>query len=67
MISTINSLIVGAICGLGPIILGTIKKQMTLGICGLFACILSGLVLSIFLAGPMCVFFIWLITKKYNT
>lgn len=67
MIITINSLIVGCICGLAPIILGTIKKQIALGICGLFACILSGLVLSIFLAGPMCVFFVWIITKKSNT
>lgn len=59
-----GALLMGGICGLGPIIVGALKKNMGLGIGGFFACVFSGLVLGILLAAPMCGIFIWLIIKK---
>lgn len=67
MESIIGALLIGGICGLGPVIVGALKKRMGLGIGGFFACLLSGLILGILLAGPICGVFIWLIIKKSDT
>jgi hypothetical protein len=62
-----GALLIGGICGLGPIIVGALKNQLGLGIGGFFACLASGLILGVLLAAPMCGIFIWLIMKKYNS
>lgn len=60
----IGALITGAIIGAIPAICGAIKGKVQLAIIGFFACLLSGLILGMILAIPVCAVFLWLIFKK---
>lgn len=60
----LGSLLTGALFGLGPLITGNIKQQKSLGIAGFFACLVSGFILGIILALPVCIIFIVLIMVK---
>ena len=61
----VGGLLMGTLCGLGPLIAGRRKGFKTLGLVGFFTCIVCGLILGILLAGPVAL--IWtviLITKR---
>lgn len=54
---------VGFLLGLIPLITGIVKKKVKLGILGLVASTIGG-VLGLILAVPIVVIFMWLILKK---
>ena len=56
--------IVGLLLGLIPLINGVKRGKQGLGIAGFFACALSGGLLGIILAGPVCAVFTWLIRRQ---
>lgn len=60
----IGSLITGALIGTIPAICGAIKQKIGLAIGGFFACLVSGLILGMILAVPVCAVFLFLIFKK---
>ena len=59
----IGSLVVGVISGAIPLVIGINKKQLGLGIGGFIICVVSGLILGLILAIPMCILFVWLISN----
>lgn len=59
----IGSLVVGLICGAIPLVIGINKKKLGLGIGGLIACVVSGLIFGLILAIPICILFVWLISR----
>ena len=56
--------IAGLLLGLIPLITGVKRGKQGLGIAGFFACTVSGGLLGIILAGPVCAVFSWLILRK---
>lgn len=58
-----GSLVVGVITGTIPLIIGINKKQLGFGIGGFIFCIVSGLILGLILAIPVCILFVWLISN----
>ena len=56
--------IVGLLLGLIPLIAGVKRGKPNLGIAGFFACALSGGLLGVILAGPVCAVFAWLIRRE---
>jgi hypothetical protein len=54
----------GYLFGFIPVIFGIIRKQTLLGILGLFASIIFGILLGPILSLPVISVFIWLIVKK---
>ena len=61
----IGGLLMGALCGLGPLIAGRRRGFKKHGIAGFFTCVLCGGILGILLAGPVAL--IWtviLLTKQ---
>ena len=60
----IGSLVAGALIGAIPAICGAVKQKMGLAIGGFFACLVSGLILGMILAIPVCAVFLYLIFKK---
>ena len=60
----LGALIAGALIGAIPAICGAIKQKIGLAIGGFFACLLSGLLLGMILAIPVCAVFVFLIFKK---
>lgn len=60
----IGSIIIGALIGAIPAICGAIKQKPGLAIGGFFACLVSGLILGMIFAIPVCAVFLFLIFKK---
>ena len=60
----IGSLLAGALIGAVPAICGAIKQKVGLAIGGFFACLVSGLLLGMILAIPVCAVFLFLIFRK---
>ena len=61
----IGGLVMGALCGLGPLIAGRRKGFKSLGLIGFITCVVCGGILGILLAGPVAL--IWtvvLLTKR---
>lgn len=52
-------LLIGSLIGLIPLLLGAIKNKLGLGIGAFFACALSGSIMGLLLAGPVCGYFVW--------
>lgn len=48
----IGGFIIGAFCGVAPLVLGIIKKKYLLGILGIIACILIGTICTVLLHLP---------------
>lgn len=59
-----GGLMAGLILGAIPAIAGGIKGKLGLGLGGLAACVVSGLLLGMLLAIPVCVVFLYFIFKK---
>ncbi len=57
-------LVAGILAGLVPLIVGSKKRQMSLGLGGFFACAISGAVLGLILAVPIAGIFTWLIVRN---
>lgn len=53
----VGSLIMGAIVGAIPAILGLVKKQTMLGIVGFIACVVGNFILGLLLSLPICIGF----------
>ena len=53
----------GILVGIIPVVIGAIKQRLGLGIGGFFACAISGLILGLLLAVPVCGFFVWKIVN----
>jgi len=49
--------VVGLLCGLVPFFVGRKKDRASLGVAGLIACVVSGLILGIILALPVAIIF----------
>tara|TARA_Y100001970_G_scaffold222937_1_gene274374 strand:+ start:6955 stop:7191 length:237 start_codon:yes stop_codon:yes gene_type:complete len=62
-----GALIMGAIIGLIPLILGINKGQKQLGIIGLVSCIVGSLILGLFLSIPIAIVFTIIILTKSNS
>ena len=60
----LGALIAGALIGAVPAICGAVKQKIGLAIGGFFACLVSGLLLGMILAFPVCAVFLFLIFKK---
>lgn len=60
----IGSLVTGALIGAIPAICGAIKQKIGLAIGGFFACLVSGFILGMILAIPVCAVFLFLIFRK---
>ena len=61
----IGGLVMGAICGLGPLISGTRRGFRSEGITGFIVCIVCGAILGILLAGPVALIWsILLLTRR---
>jgi len=56
--------VVGVLLGFFPLISGVKRGKQSLGIAGFFACAISGFLLGILLAGPVCAVFAWLIRRQ---
>ncbi|MBN1621889.1 MAG: hypothetical protein JW871_04795 [Endomicrobiales bacterium] len=56
--------VVGIVAGLVPFIIGMNKNKSSLAITGFFACMVSGAILGLLLAVPVCIAFTWAILKK---
>lgn len=63
----IGSLTAGALIGAIPAVCGAIKHKIGLAIGGFFACLISGLILGIILAIPVCAVFLFFIFRKKRT
>lgn len=59
--------LIGGLVGIAPVIVGALKHKLGLGIGGFFVCILSGVMLGLLLAVPVCGIFIYLIVKNDNS
>ena len=57
------ALIAGALVGAVPAISGAVKGKVGLAIGGFFACLVSGLILGLIGAIPVCALFMFLIFK----
>ena len=57
------ALLAGIFVGMIPAISGAIKGKVGLGIGGFFACLVSGLILGLIGAVPVCAVFLYLIFK----
>jgi RsiW-degrading membrane proteinase PrsW (M82 family) len=53
----VGGLVIGTLCGLVPFFVGKKRKQMTLAVGGLVACIVSGLILGLILALAVSIIF----------
>jgi uncharacterized membrane protein len=62
--SLIEGVLVGLICGVIPLFFSTGNNRLKLGFGGLFACVVSGLLLGLLLAIPVAVVFLWLIFRN---
>lgn len=60
MLGFISGLLVGII----PVVIGALKQRLGLGIGGFFACAVSGIILGLLLAVPVCGLFVWLIIRN---
>jgi len=63
----VGALVVGALLGLIPLVLGQQLKQTTLGRSGFLACVVAGLILGAIAALPTCIGFciaIWVRSRK---
>jgi len=56
-----GGLVVGMLCGLGPLLTGRKRGREALGIGGFIACAISGLVLGLLLAIPVALIFTMII------
>lgn len=54
-----GALLVGLITGAVPAICGAVKGNMNLGMIGFVCCLVSGLVLGLLLAIPICAVFVY--------
>ncbi len=57
-------LLSGLLVGIIPVVVGALKDSPGLGIAGFFACAISGAVLGLLLAVPVCGLFVWAIVRK---
>lgn len=64
IIATISGAIMGAICGLIPLLLGRKKGHNNIGTIGFISCIVSGAILGILLALPVAIVFMIVILVK---
>ncbi|MEJ7716789.1 MAG: hypothetical protein WKF31_02060 [Thermoleophilaceae bacterium] len=55
--------VVGALCGLVPLIFGVVRSQIPLAIGGFFACVVCGAILGLILAIPIAALFAYLIVR----
>ena len=55
--------VVGALCGLVPLIFGVVRSQIPLAIGGFFACVACGAILGLLLAIPIAGLFVYLIVR----
>lgn len=55
--------VVGALCGLVPLIFGVVRSQIPLAIGGFFACVVCGAILGLLLAIPIAGLFVYLIVR----
>ena len=53
----VGGFLIGALCGLVPLIVGLRKNKATLGTVGFVACIFGGIVFGIVLAAPIAIVF----------
>jgi hypothetical protein len=59
----VGAIVVGILCGLGPLIYGIRKGKVGLAIGGLLTCIVAGFILGIILAAPTAGLFCYLIAQ----
>jgi hypothetical protein len=62
--AAILGFVTGLVLGTGVAIYGATKQKLGLGIWGFFACGLSGALLGLLAAGPVCAIFVYLIGKE---
>ena len=60
-------LLAGILVGIIPVVFGASKGKLGLGIGGFFSCAISGVILGLLLAVPVCGFFVWYIAKNSST
>jgi MFS family permease len=58
--AVIISALVGAVCGLVPLVYGLVRGEVGLATGGFAACIVSGVLLGAILAAPVAALFTWL-------
>lgn len=63
----LGALYVGLITGAIPAIVGATKGKFDLGMIGFIACLVSGLILGLLLAIPVCAFFVFKICNEQTT
>jgi hypothetical protein len=61
--AVIAGALVGAVCGLVPLIYGLVRGQTGLAGGGFAACIAGGVVLGVILAVPLAALFTWLVWR----
>jgi hypothetical protein len=58
------ALVIGAVCGLAPLLIGIVRGQPRLGFGGLIVCLIAGLGFGAFGALPAAALFSWRITRR---
>jgi hypothetical protein len=60
----ISALIIGIVCGAIPVIIGTAREEMEIGMFGFIASVVSAVILGVYLAGPVAALFVFFILRR---